>query len=173
MPESCQDKNIEKVVDFYSFGERVRHARKQVKLNQTELAEKIGGTTHATISNIEKGKVNPSIEITAKIAHALNLDLHWLITGQSSPTSQEIHKILRPFATVHLSGIMRQIQDLEKERQQLESLPLTERAIAISRLYEIQDELETHHLHYKVMFDRISEADKFIKPSQEPDKTKT
>ncbi len=59
---------------------KVKIARVQLNLTQQELAEKIG-VTRQTISLIEKGKYNPSLNLCLEICYAVNQtlnDLFWI-----------------------------------------------------------------------------------------------
>ncbi len=58
---------------------KIKVARVQLDLTQQQLAEKVG-VTRQTISLIEKGKYNPSLELCLNICYALNKtlnDLFW------------------------------------------------------------------------------------------------
>lgn len=56
---------------------KVKVARVQVDLTQQQLAEKVG-VTRQTISLIEKGKYNPSLQLCLQICYAVNQDLNSL-----------------------------------------------------------------------------------------------
>lgn len=64
-----------------SFGARLRKLRKNKGLSQTDFAKKIGYRRSGSISNIENNKTPPDIHVLIKIAKILDIDLHWLITG--------------------------------------------------------------------------------------------
>lgn len=53
---------------------RIKIARIQVNLTQQQLAEKVN-VTRQTISLIEKGKYNPSLNLCLKICYAVNKTL--------------------------------------------------------------------------------------------------
>uniref|UniRef100_UPI00345051D2 helix-turn-helix transcriptional regulator n=1 Tax=Carnobacterium sp. TaxID=48221 RepID=UPI00345051D2 len=53
---------------------RVKIARAQVNLTQQQLAEKVD-VTRQTISLIEKGAYNPSLNLCLKICYAVNKNL--------------------------------------------------------------------------------------------------
>jgi len=72
------------------FGERLRKSRNNAGLSQSDLAKKLGYKRSGSISNIENGKSPPDIITLFKIAMILNVDLHWLITGELSPTAQQV-----------------------------------------------------------------------------------
>jgi len=58
---------------------KVKIARIQMDLTQQDLAEKVG-VTRQTISLIEKGKYNPSLNLCLEICYAVNKtldDLFW------------------------------------------------------------------------------------------------
>lgn len=56
------------------FGRRVRQIRTAKKINQTELAEKIG-TDQSTISLIENGKQEPGLRFIELLAMGLKVSL--------------------------------------------------------------------------------------------------
>lgn len=64
------------------FGNKVAQLRKERDLSRDELGEKIG-TSGAIVGRYERGDMNPSIEIAAKIAEALDVSLDFLM-GLSS-----------------------------------------------------------------------------------------
>ena len=69
------------------FGERLAGLRKKKKISQDELAKTLG--VHAPIiGRYERGQVNPSVEVAAKIANALEVSLDYLVGA----TDQELDK---------------------------------------------------------------------------------
>lgn len=54
------------------FGKRVRELRKERGLSQIELAAKVG-IDRSYMGFLERGERNPSLEVIAKIADALNV----------------------------------------------------------------------------------------------------
>lgn len=63
------------------IGERIQQLRKSKKLTQTEFG-KMFGVTHAHISNIERGKENPSEMFILFIVEKLKVNEIWLRTGE-------------------------------------------------------------------------------------------
>lgn len=61
-----------------SFGDRLRIAREQIGLNQSELAKHIG-VQAAAISKYEKGNTLPNVETLAKICNFLDVSADWLL----------------------------------------------------------------------------------------------
>ena len=59
----------EKAFSFYT-GQIIEHARKEAKMTQTELAEKVG-SNKSYISRIETGKTEPKVSTFYRIASAL------------------------------------------------------------------------------------------------------
>lgn len=54
----------------FFFGKEIEDARKQVKLTQSELAEKVG-TSKTYISRIENGHIDPKVSTFYRIMNAL------------------------------------------------------------------------------------------------------
>lgn len=69
--------------NMISIGERIRNRRKELHLSQTDIYEKCELTSGA-LSKIENGKTIPSIFVFYKLSQALDCDINWLLTGNSS-----------------------------------------------------------------------------------------
>jgi DNA-binding XRE family transcriptional regulator len=63
---------------YIDLGSKIHTIRKQCKINQDQLAEKVG-LTRTSIVNIEKGRQKVLIHTLINIASALNADLKELI----------------------------------------------------------------------------------------------
>ena len=70
-------------VDYVEIGKRIRNARKNLKLTQEKLAEKID-VAPSYISEIERGTSICSLFVIVKIANILKLNLDNLICGINS-----------------------------------------------------------------------------------------
>lgn len=72
--------------------DRLKHARKQQKLTQVDVAKSVG-ITQATYSELERGLVKSSGKIV-EIAQVLKVNPNWLATGQgkmtAKPTADEL-----------------------------------------------------------------------------------
>lgn len=78
------------------IGKRIGYARKMKGLNQTELAEMIG-ISMGGLSQIERGKVNPSKQTIELICNKLSINKVWLETGEgdmSLPSTDPIAEIV-------------------------------------------------------------------------------
>jgi transcriptional regulator with XRE-family HTH domain len=73
-------------------GERVEQARKELKLNQSELAVKVD-MTPAAIWQIEKGVRMPNAESLKKLSEALEVSSDWLLTGSEEQMPRWFKKI--------------------------------------------------------------------------------
>lgn len=60
------------------FGKNLERLRKDAKLSQTELAEKIG-LTQQVVSGYEKGKSYPNLEVLCKIADTFHVSVDSLL----------------------------------------------------------------------------------------------
>ncbi len=63
------------------LGQILKHARKQIGMSQTELAQALG-VTQGTISKFEAGDMVPSLVIALKLSELLNM--------QVMPTKEEL-----------------------------------------------------------------------------------
>jgi len=61
------------------LGEAVRTRRKEAGFSQEKLAEKAGLST-VFISRVERGKESPSVDSVVKIARALGVRVHELVS---------------------------------------------------------------------------------------------
>lgn len=61
-----------------SLGEEIRNKRKEKKLTQFDLADKIG-LCRNYISDIENDRYNPSLKTLVKISKVLDLDINFLL----------------------------------------------------------------------------------------------
>ena len=63
-------------------GKRIQEARKKAGMKQSDLAERLGVAV-ITIGQYERGKRQPRIEQLKSIASALDVDVNWLMNGQT------------------------------------------------------------------------------------------
>jgi transcriptional regulator with XRE-family HTH domain len=61
-----------------SFGKKIAEVRKKIGLSQAELAKRVG-TQAPVIGRYERDIAKPSIEVSMKIAKALNVSLDYLV----------------------------------------------------------------------------------------------
>ena len=109
-----------------TFGERLRFSRKKKGLSQAGLAKKIGFKTSASVSNAEFNKTPVDNTTLEKIAKILDVDLHWLITGKSSPHTKEMTNLFidatkkfAPYLGDHLARLLEQKVELLEKRDAL------------------------------------------------------
>ena len=62
------------------FGDRVRARRQELELSQESLALK-AGINRTYIASLEAGQRNPSLDLMARLAAALRVDLGDLVAG--------------------------------------------------------------------------------------------
>lgn len=66
------------------FGEAVRTARVAAKLSQEELADR-SGLDRSYVGGVERGERNPTLEVIAKVAAGLGVDLADLFAALQPP----------------------------------------------------------------------------------------
>ncbi|MDO8302765.1 MAG: helix-turn-helix transcriptional regulator, partial [Sedimentisphaerales bacterium] len=77
---------------MYTLGERIRHTREKIlRLNQSGLANKLGFSRVATISDYETNKRLPDITTLRKIASCAGVSLEWLLTGKGPVSVNGVH----------------------------------------------------------------------------------
>ncbi|MCQ4922963.1 helix-turn-helix domain-containing protein [Tissierella carlieri] len=75
-----------------NIGERIKKIRKSIKMSQIEFSKKIG-ISQGTLSEIENGNNNPSIETLIKIKEMTNLDIDEIIYGKNNNKNLEDEEI--------------------------------------------------------------------------------
>lgn len=76
------------VDDPTAAGRRLRQARVDAGLSQRQLS--FPGCSAAYVSRLEAGDRVPSRQLADKLAHRLNVDVVWLLTGQEDPLRSRI-----------------------------------------------------------------------------------
>lgn len=71
----------EAIMNQKEFGNMIKERRKVLKINQDDLSE-ISEVALHTISDIESGKGNPTLNVMAKICDVLGLELDVRIKGE-------------------------------------------------------------------------------------------
>ena len=67
-------------INYSEMGKRIQLRRKEMRLKQTQLAEKAGISNH-NLCNIENGRAVPSLEVFADICCALRVTPDYLLLG--------------------------------------------------------------------------------------------
>ena len=97
-----QHKNKENNVFSETFGGRLRKARKDRGLSQSHLALMLGYKNNVPVSTLETNKTSPDLKTLVRISECLDVDLHWLITGECSQADRNLQgqygKLLGLFA---------------------------------------------------------------------------
>lgn len=136
-----------------NFYTRLRQARIKRGLSQAELGQKLGFKGNTAVYRFEAGKSSPPIKTLLKIAEVLNVDLHWLITGQVPAAI----KRLKPFAQVHLAEKEQEIQALRGGQSNLLISEITGRVDAIE-VIKIKEEIENLKMYCKAIRDSLNEV---------------
>lgn len=63
-----------------SIGQQIRERRKDLKINQAKLAQ-LSGIGLNSLSRLESGKGNPTLESLQKIAEVLGFELKFVVKG--------------------------------------------------------------------------------------------
>ncbi|MGC1137753.1 helix-turn-helix transcriptional regulator [Bacillus sp. B38] len=100
------------------LSKRLKICRKQKKLTQTELAEKVK-TTKGTISNYENGHSTPSNEMLRDLADALDTTTDYLLgrVDNHSSVTKEASEFNQVFGDDDLQLAFRQARDFSEESQ--------------------------------------------------------
>jgi len=69
------------------IGKRLRWVRKNLRLSQRELADKLG-FAQRTISSWEKGEREIPIRALSVLKEQFNININWLLTGEGEPFLQ-------------------------------------------------------------------------------------
>lgn len=93
-----------------TVGQRIQKARKEKKLTQKELAAKLGLAT-GTIQQYELDKRQPRLEQFRAIASALNVDVNWLMNGQ---TLEERNQAMREYVRMRFEYVNKQVKEINE-----------------------------------------------------------
>lgn len=75
------------------IGLRIKELRKHKGLSQERVAE-IMGISPKYLSNIERGKENPTLDTFIKLANALNIELSEIFNYSHEKSSKELKKLI-------------------------------------------------------------------------------
>ncbi len=93
-----------------SFGKNLKDIRVEKNISQAELAEKIGVHTNH-LSRYERDLSNPSIEVVANIAKALDVSIDELVYGKANNTEAGLNDR-------DLIGLFKKVQLLNTKQKQ-------------------------------------------------------
>lgn len=125
-----------------NIGSRLRKARLEKGLSQKDLAEKLGLSANSVISDFERNKLYPRLETLLKMADVLDVDLHWLITGDHSPSVAEIYNLLSPFIWTYINNRTEDVNNLRSKKKELENINSPE---DIGRIEDIEDHITSQN----------------------------
>lgn len=80
---------------------RIRRARAQAKLSQSELAARVGVNRSAVAQWEREGGTHPSVEHLATVSIATRVTFEWLATGRGDPSecpSSEVSAVAMEYA---------------------------------------------------------------------------
>lgn len=75
---------------MYKIGENVRLLRKRMRLTQTDFSKQIG-ISQGTLSDIEQGHCNPSVETVLSIHEQYGVSLDLILKGSKDDQSAKLH----------------------------------------------------------------------------------
>ncbi|NQX63687.1 helix-turn-helix transcriptional regulator [Paenibacillus qinlingensis] len=96
------------------IGENVRRLRKIHDLNQIEFAKLIG-VSQGSLSDIESGKCNPSVETVVSIYSTFECSLDWLLNTESQKKSE--NKISNSELSYLEQELISAFRELDSENQ--------------------------------------------------------
>lgn len=78
---------MDKIVNYAGFGRRIRKCRKDHRMTQEELAERVG-ISISHLGHIERGTRKASIETLVRIARSLNISVDELLKDSLGVTDK-------------------------------------------------------------------------------------
>ncbi|MCK4294044.1 MAG: helix-turn-helix transcriptional regulator [Planctomycetes bacterium] len=139
-----------------TFSQRLHLTRKNRDLSQGGLAKKLGLTGQAQVSRYENGKSLPDVAILVKMSEALQVDLHWLITGNLSPSTVDLAERVKPYLYAHLSDVTLRIQQLERERRDLYARTV-QREPRTGGIKDVEKLLAEHHAYLRAAYQELDQ----------------
>lgn len=107
---------MEKFVDYMLLGNRIKDVRKEAKMTQEQLAEKLGIST-AYMSQIETGKASVNLNRLAQISFLLKTDIGFFLTGATASNQyliEEFNSLLSGRTLEELNLAYRVLKELLK-----------------------------------------------------------
>ena len=98
-----------------NFGDRLYKTRTGKGISRDFLAQKLGFTTQSQLSKYELGKAFPGFDGLQVIATALDVDLHWLVTGKAAPDTATLAVALKTPAEQLLAQINQRVRELTND----------------------------------------------------------
>ncbi|MEC0091512.1 helix-turn-helix domain-containing protein [Paenibacillus macquariensis] len=96
------------------IGQNIRKLRKAVGLTQIEFAKQIN-VSQGTLSDIEQGNCNPSMDTILSIHNQFEVTLDWLLKGSQRNSSHQIIMADLSSKELQLLNILRQMKPEDKE----------------------------------------------------------
>ncbi|MFW5500919.1 MULTISPECIES: helix-turn-helix domain-containing protein [unclassified Maridesulfovibrio] len=100
-------------------GQNIQKLRKSLKLSQQDMAER-AGISYKYLGEIERGKVNLSVDILMKISNSLQIQPEKLLASQSKTNDSQLkaQAILADLSPQQLEIIMDMVDVLKKHSTQ-------------------------------------------------------
>lgn len=103
-------------------GERFRQLRKELGLSQIDLSDKLGVNPSA-ISQMESGRIRPSLDTMMLLSKNYGINLHWLITGRGD-MYENTGEVRKPPAKAQLTQLQemlnRQLKEIVEAKSNLD-----------------------------------------------------
>ena len=162
-----------------TFGKRFSKSRKYKGLRQSDLARKLGYSQNSAISDIERDITPVNNSSLLRISEILDVDLHWLITGQPSPY---VKSLVSGYSEIvlSLSGLLKNaLSDLIQQKivcyekrhfliKEVEKDP--DKQVTLDKLNARIEELETAYENAVKAYEQLLNPT-FIPPLDDPPDT--
>jgi transcriptional regulator with XRE-family HTH domain len=142
--------SVQNPIEPRSIGDRLRHARKEKGLSQTDLAERIG-VSQPAVANWESGVHDPRRVMLAKIADVLSVSPEWLASGDRSadetdkqPAAAYLRRPLRHTPVIAFEDAIRMTGDTPTDPHSiaLDYIPVTSGAEKIFAFFLDDEAME-------------------------------
>lgn len=82
------------MIEKHEVGNRIRHVRESLNLNQKDFAEKLEMSA-PMLSEIENGKKKPGIDFIVKLAKKFDVNLYYILFGEGEMVTDPITSYLK------------------------------------------------------------------------------
>ncbi len=96
-----------------AVGSRIKELRNEFGYNQLDFSKELS-VSKSALSLYERGEREPTISLLYKLNEKFNVDIHWLVTGESQPAS-------KPSSLLD-EGILLQVLDLSVQSRWIKVL---------------------------------------------------
>lgn len=91
-------------LDLVAIGQRMKEARKALRMTQDDLAAKVGGASKRGIQDNEAGKSMPGGQVVGTLA-TLGINVNWLMTGDGKVLLKDLAPSAAEYSQINIGAL--------------------------------------------------------------------